>query len=87
MKSIQEKSKQLTSKEIENFGNELETLRKDILQKLGKSDEEYIRKVENASRYLEIVGRSMLHFGIDPFSYLIGVGTLSIAKIIDMMDL
>ena len=87
MKTIQEKSKELTPEEIESFGNELEALRKEILQKVGKADEEYIREVENTSRYLEIIGRLMLHFGIDPFSYLAGVGTLSIGKIIENMEL
>jgi len=87
MKTIQQKSKALTPEEIENFGSELETLRKDVLQKVGKSDEEYIRKVESAVRYFEIIGRLALHFGVDPFTYLAGVGALSLSKIIDNMEL
>jgi len=87
MKNIKEKSKDLSPEEIESFGLELENLRKDVLQKIGKSDEEYIRRVESAVRYFEIIGRLSLHFGVDPFTYLAGVGALSLSKIIDNMEL
>jgi linoleoyl-CoA desaturase len=87
MKTIEKKSKPLTSEEVEKFGNELEELRKEILQKVGQSDEEYIRKIESAVRYLEIFGRLSLHFGIGPLSYLAGVSSLSLSKILDNMEL
>lgn len=87
MKTVEEISKKLSAEEIERFGEELETIRKEVLASLGKEDADHIRKIELWSRYLEISGRFSLHFGLDPLTWLVGVGCLSFAKILDNMEL
>jgi len=87
MKKVEEISKKLSPEEIEQFGEELEGIRKEVLSSLGAKDASHIRNIELWSRYLEISGRFSLHFGLDPLTWFIGVGSLSLAKILDNMEL
>jgi linoleoyl-CoA desaturase len=80
-------SKKLTKQEIENFGIELEGIRKEIMQKVGEEDANHIRRVANQSRYYEIMGRLFIHFSLEPLSFSLGVGFLSLAKILNNMEL
>lgn len=84
MKAI---SKTLTKVELESFGKELETLRSEIQSKIGQEDADYIRRIDAISRYNEILGRFFIHFSLDPATFGMGVGMLSIAKILNNMEL
>jgi NADPH-dependent stearoyl-CoA 9-desaturase len=81
------KSKTLTKEEIEQFGSELEEIRKDILSKVGQEDADHIRRVYNSARYNEIMGRLLIHFSMDPVSLLLGSSLLGLSKIINNMEL
>ncbi len=79
-------SKKLTKEEIESFGKELEEIRKDIQSRVGEEDANHILKVYNTMRYNEIMGRLILHFSLDPISFAIGTGMLTISKILNNME-
>jgi NADPH-dependent stearoyl-CoA 9-desaturase len=81
------KSKKLTQEEIENFGKELESIRSEILSKVGEEDSNYIKNLDKTIRYYEITGRLILHFSLDPVTWGIGTGLLSISKILNNMEL
>ncbi|MEO7060602.1 MAG: acyl-CoA desaturase, partial [Lapillicoccus sp.] len=66
---------------------ELDTIRDGILASRGSQDAAYIRKVIRAQRTLEIAGRASLVFASFPPAWIAGVGMLSVAKIIENMEI
>ncbi|MCB1173872.1 MAG: acyl-CoA desaturase [Leptospiraceae bacterium] len=79
--------KKLNQSEIEAFGQEMEALRLEIQAKLGQTDADYIEAIYRKTRYYEILGRFFIHFSVEPLAWLSGVGFLSLAKIINNMEL
>jgi NADPH-dependent stearoyl-CoA 9-desaturase len=77
----------LTPDEIDAFGRELDALRAEILADLGQRDVDHIRRVIRASHRSEAAGRLLLHFGIGPLSFVLGAGALSVAKILENMEI
>jgi len=76
-----------TKEQLAGFEAELEQLRLETLAKLGKEDEEHIKKVILIQRLAEISGRAFLQFGIIPTNWLMGTFLLSISKILDNMEI
>lgn len=79
--------KKLNSEEIKSFGKELESLREEVLSKVGEEDAAYIRRIHSLARYNEILGRLLIHFSLDPLTWMGGVGMLSLSKILDNMEI
>ncbi len=77
----------LTVEEIETLGLELDALRQEILDSRGAADAAYIRKVLKWQRGLEMSSRAVLLFSIFPPAWLIGTAGLSVAKILENMEL
>jgi len=77
----------LTPEQIEEFGRELDAIRQRIVADLGQDDVDYIMKVIRTQRGLEIAGRALLFAGFFPPAWLAGVGALSVAKILDNMEI
>jgi len=77
----------LTQAEADAFGAELDALRNEVLADLGERDAAHIRRVVRLSRGSAIAGRSLLMFGFDPLSWTLGVGALTIAKILENMEI
>jgi NADPH-dependent stearoyl-CoA 9-desaturase len=77
----------LTPEQIEEFGNELDALRQEVIADLGQRDADYIRNVVNVQRKLEVAGRGLLFLGVLPPAWLAGVGALAAAKILDNMEI
>ena len=77
----------LTPEQVEEFGRELDDLRQRIVTDLGAEDVRYIHDVIKTQRGLEIVGRGLLFAGFFPPAWIAGVGALSLAKILDNMEI
>ncbi len=60
------------------FGAELDAIKAEVQSQLGKKDLAYIKKVEDVARTCEWVGRLLLHFSLDPFTWSAGVMTLAV---------
>jgi NADPH-dependent stearoyl-CoA 9-desaturase len=78
---------ELTPKQIESFGAELDAIRERIVEDLGERDARYIRKVIRAQRGLEVTGRGLMFAGLFPPAWLGGVTALSLSKILDNMEI
>ncbi|AIJ26240.1 fatty acid desaturase family protein [Amycolatopsis methanolica] len=77
----------LTPEQIEEFGREMDAIRQRIVADLGQDDVDYIRNVIKTQRGLEVAGRALMFAGFVPPAWLAGVGALSLAKILDNMEI
>lgn len=77
----------LTNEQVQQFGAEIEALRKRIMDSLGEKDARYIRRMIKTQRYLEIGGRGLLFAGILPPAWLAGTAMLGVAKILENMEI
>ncbi len=77
----------LTPEDIEAIGVELDALRDEIMSSRGERDAAYIRKVISTQRRLELGSRAVLLFSLFPPAWVIGTIGLSIAKIIENMEI
>lgn len=81
------RSRKLTRAEADELGKELDALRDELFADLGARDVEHIRAVIRAANLCELTGRSLLWFGIDPLTFAVGVGALSVSKILENMEI
>ena len=79
-------SRSLTADEAEAFGRELDALKQEIKDDLGQRDVDHIRSMIRLVRYTEAGGRILLHFGVDPFTFALGVAALGASKILENME-
>ncbi len=79
-------SKSLSRDEADAFGRELDELRRHTLADLGQPDVDHIRRMIRLVRYTETSGRVLLHFGIGPLTFALGVSALGAAKILENME-
>jgi len=77
----------LTDADIEQIGVELEAIRAEFIEKRGASDAAYIRKVIDTQRKLELGSRAVLLFSLFPPAWFVGTAGLSIAKILENMEI
>ena len=77
----------LTEADIEQIGIELDAIRQDILDSRSADDAAYIRKLIDTQRKLELGSRAVLLFSIFPPAWLLGTAGLSVAKILDNMEI
>ncbi len=77
----------LTPEDIEMLGIELDAIRQSVIDSRGESDAKYIRKVIKTQRSLELGSRAVLLFSIFPPAWLVGTAGLSVAKILDNMEI
>ena len=82
------KSKHLNAAQIEQFGQQVDAIRREIMESIGEQDAQYIYKIRDFVRYSEIASRGMLMFGgwIPPV-WLFGTGLLGLSKIVENMEL
>lgn len=78
--------RRLSRDEIAAFGAELDAVRATVVADLGDRDLAHIRRMQKLARRLEATGRVLLHVGLDPVSFVGGVGALSVAKILNNME-
>ncbi|WP_458688100.1 fatty acid desaturase family protein [Nocardia tengchongensis] len=77
----------LSASDIEALGQELDTIRRDVEHSLGERDARYIRRTIAAQRILEAAGRATLFASKKRWAWLTGTALLSVAKIIENMEL
>jgi NADPH-dependent stearoyl-CoA 9-desaturase len=77
----------LSAEDIENLGKELDAIRQQVLDTRGERDAAYIRRVITAQRGLEASSRIMLLFSLFPPAWLAGTAGLSVAKILENMEI
>ncbi|MDN5933273.1 MAG: acyl-CoA desaturase [Pseudonocardia sp.] len=77
----------LTSEQTDALAVELDAIREEIIAGLGESDARYIHNVIKLQRGLEIAGRGALIFSLNPAAWLAGTAALSVAKILDNMEI
>ncbi|GAB2910649.1 acyl-CoA desaturase [Rhodococcus aerolatus] len=77
----------LTPEQVTALGEELDALRRRVVESLGEDDADYLRAVVDKQRKLELLGRGLLAVGIFPPAFIAGVGALGVAKILDNMEI
>src|ERR1700739_2517776 len=77
----------LTPDDLDAIGKELDAIRKDVMADLGSEDAGYIRAVIRTQRTLEVGGRTALLVSLFPPAWLVGTAALSLAKILENMEI
>ncbi len=77
----------LTEADVESLGRELDALRRDIESSRGAADAAYIRRAIRLQRGLAVGGRVALCASAFPPAWVAGTTLLSLAKIIENMEL
>ena len=69
------------------FARELDDIRSDVLASLGADDADYIRRMIQMQRRLDLAGRATLMAGIFPPAWVAGTAMLGVAKILENMEI
>ncbi|MFE3322174.1 fatty acid desaturase family protein [Nocardia sp. NPDC059195] len=77
----------LTAADIDTLGKELDSIRRSVETSRGEHDAKYIRRTIAAQRALEVAGRAVLFGSRNRWAWLGGTAMLSVAKIIENMEL
>ncbi len=77
----------LSAEDIERLGEELDAIREEVLSTRGERDSAYIHKVIATQRKLELGSRAVLLVSIFPPAWILGTVGLSVAKILDNMEI
>lgn len=77
----------MTYPQLEEFGAELDAVRKRVLNDLGQADANYIRRVIKVQRVFEVVGRIGIFFPFFWPVFVLGIVCLALAKIIENMEI
>jgi NADPH-dependent stearoyl-CoA 9-desaturase len=76
----------LTDAQADEFGRELDAIRDEVRASLGENDAAYIRRMIRIQRGFDIGGRGLLFVGFLPPAWLAGTAMLSVAKILENME-
>ncbi len=77
----------LTEAQVAELAAELDTIRAEVIASLGQKDAAYIHRIIKLQRGLEIGGRGALLFSLLPPAWIAGTAALTVAKILDNMEL
>jgi NADPH-dependent stearoyl-CoA 9-desaturase len=69
------------------FESELAALRTEVLARVGADDAAHIRRMQRVAQGSAIAGRGLLMFGWGPISWISGVISLALAKILENMEI
>ncbi len=78
---------QLSPAQINAMQAELDAVRAAIEARLGQEDREYLEQLTTTRDRLEVAGRLLIHFSLDPVSWSLGVASLSLAHILENMEI
>ncbi|WP_069112309.1 fatty acid desaturase [Jiangella alba] len=77
----------MTYEQLEEFGHELDAVRQRVLDDLGQTDADYIRRVIKIQRAFEVLGRIGLFFPFFWPVFVAGIALLALAKILENMEI
>ncbi|HET9656739.1 MAG TPA: fatty acid desaturase [Kineosporiaceae bacterium] len=77
----------LSAEDVERLGQELDALREEVMADRGQRDADYIRRIITLQRRIELGSRIVLLASLFPPAWLVGTAGLSIAKILENMEL
>jgi len=77
----------LTRADVDAIQATLDGIRREVVADLGERDARYIRGVVRVARLGAAGGRALLMFGIGPVTWVLGVGALATAKILENMEI
>src|ERR1700733_13893463 len=77
----------LSGDDIENLGRELDAIRQQVLDSRGERDADYTRSVIAFQPKPERASRAVLLFSLFPPAWLVGTASLSVAKIVENMEI
>jgi linoleoyl-CoA desaturase len=77
----------LSDEQIERLGREFDAIHDEVFGELGERDARYIRSVVALHRQLALLGRAILLGSRYRPAWLLGTGVLSIAKILENMEI
>ncbi len=63
-----------------SFAEAIDGIRARVEAEFGEEDLAYFRRVDRFSRGIELAGRALIHFSLDPVSFSLGVGALWVHK-------
>ncbi|MET0342109.1 MAG: acyl-CoA desaturase [Polyangiales bacterium] len=69
------------------FASALDALRREVELDLGSKDLAHIRRVVALSRRLELLGRGLIHFSVEPVAFGLGVGALWAHKALELTEI
>ena len=72
---------------MKRFGEEIDAIRSRAEADLGVRDVIRIRRLNGFSRGMEVVGRALIHFSVEPISFLAGVGALWVHKQLQAIEI
>jgi linoleoyl-CoA desaturase len=72
---------------IEEFARGLDALKQEVEADLGQRDVEHLRSVAALSRRMELLGRGLLHFSIEPIGFTLGTCALWLHKTLELMEI
>jgi linoleoyl-CoA desaturase len=65
---------------LQRFGEAIDAIRVEVESQLGEADVRNLRRLDAFSRVLELTGRLLIHFSLEPVSFVVGVLSLAIFK-------
>jgi fatty acid desaturase len=77
----------MTYEQLEEFGNEVDSVRQRVLDDLGQKDADYIRRVIRVQRGAEVLGRIGIFFPFFLPVFLVGLSLLALSKILENMEI
>ncbi len=77
----------LTPEDVEALGRELDAIREQVLGSRGERDAQYIRRLIDAQRRLELASRGVLLFSLFPPAWVAGTVGLTVSKILENMEI
>jgi linoleoyl-CoA desaturase len=81
------KKPELTPEQFNALQEELDALRADIEARIGQEDIHHIESMILIKDRLELAGRLLIHFSLDPVSWSLGVMSLSLSHILENMEI
>src|ERR1700712_4494343 len=77
----------LSDADVEALGQAFDEIRRDIEAKRGQEDADYIRRIIQIQRGLDVAGRATLFASLFPPAWVAGTAMLGVAKILENMEI
>jgi NADPH-dependent stearoyl-CoA 9-desaturase len=76
-----------TRERLRAFGHELDALKQRVFAQVGEPDVAHVKRVRRFSTAMEVVGRVLIHFSVEPVSFALGVGALFLHKQLEATEI